>query len=151
MKRKLKVVPKPNPHEYQKLNNYMWMADWHFTETIKPECTEIESENIYWKSDESTWEWAKVFGLQGIKTDSKEPCIANFFIRYRFKVYQVRTIKSVTELLQLLKKEAAYKEYQDKVWKQKFEERKKIEEIKKKAREKAKVKKLKVVAEKKVA
>lgn len=149
MQKKLKAPPKLTPEETKKVQNFIWMADWHFEETIKKKCTEMSAFPIDYETvdGKSQWVYAKVYGLQGVFTETKEPCIANVFIRYQNLVYQVSDIIAAGELIQLLKKEYAYDEYQDKLWKQQFEERQR----KQKAKEKGKVRKLRVVSKAKVA
>lgn len=145
MKRKLKVVPKPTKEEDEKLKTFIWMADWHFDETIKKECTEISSHNIYWDNTEEEnmqWVCAKVYGLEAIKTTTKEPCIANIFIRYIGRVYQAREIVKAAEIIHLLVKEADFKEYERKLRNKQWKERQKL--IKAKVKEKAKVRRLQV-------
>jgi hypothetical protein len=151
MKRRLKVFPKPTKEEVEKLAQHLWMADWHFEATIKKKCTEISSHSIFWKKNEqdSHWVQATVFGLQAIKTETKESCIANIFIRYERRVYQTVQLSTVIEIIALLKKEAEFDEYKNKLWGIQWNERKKIRAAKQ--QEKGKIKRLKVVAKEKVA
>lgn len=149
MQKKLVAPPKLTAQERKKTDKFIWMADWHFDATIKRKCTEMSKFPIYYKTinGEGQWVHAKVYGLQAVFTNTEEPCIANFFIRYENLVYQVSDVIAAGELIQLLKKEYAYDEYEDKLWKQQFEERQR----KQKAKEKGKVRKLRVVSKAKVA
>ena len=140
MKRELKTPPKPTKEEAEKLRNFMWMADWHFEETIKRKCTKIECYYIYNTSEDA--QPALVYGLEAMNSETKEPCIANLFIRYSYRVYQMRTLSSVTQMIDLLRKEEKYKEYEDKLSDQQYKERKKL--LAKKKKEKGMVRKLKV-------
>jgi len=141
MKRKLKTVPKPTKKEAATLNKFIWMADWHFDCTIKKKCAEISSYIIRWEDGEC--EKAFVYGLQAIKTITEEPCIANIFIRYSSKVYQTTDLKSITEIIALLKKEAEFDDYNEKLDDQRWKKRQKLLNAKKK--KKFKVKKLRLV------
>lgn len=145
MKRKLKKQPRPTALEKEKLKSYIWMADWHFEETIKKKCTEISSSLIYWDNDNKECDYAYVYGLEAIKGEAKEHCIANIFIRYLCRVYQMTNISDSAEIIRLLKKEAAYDEYQELLWEQKSNEKKKKDAAK------AKVKKLPEISKRKVA
>ncbi len=149
MQKKLVVPPKLTVQESRKTGRFILMENWHFDATIKKKCTEMSAFPINYETinREGQWVYAKVYGLQGVFTETKEPCIANVFIRYENLVYQVSDIIAAGELIQLLKKEYAYDEYQDKLWKQQFEERQR----KQKAKEKGKVRKLRVVSKAKVA
>ena len=151
MKRKLKAPPKPTKEEAESLKKYLWMDNWHFEETIKKKCTEISSYSIYWHKSENNYHWvyATVFGLRGIRIQTNEPCIANLFIRYKTRVYQMAGILNAAGIIQLLKKEAEFEEYKEKLRDQQWKERKKV--IAAKQKEKAKVKKLRVVAKEKAA
>jgi len=151
MKKKLKIPPKPTIEESVKLKRFIRMEDWHFESTIKKNCTEISSEFIYKIKMKEDFHlvYATVFGLKAVKGEEQESCIANIFIRYATRVYQVDDIKDIIEIIHLLKKEDAFEEYSEKIWEQKWEAKKKLMAIKK--REKAKVKKLKIVPKRKVA
>jgi hypothetical protein len=151
MKRKLKPSPKPTKEETERLVKYLWMEDWHFEVTIKKNCTEILSHPIYWNnaSEDQHWVYSTVFGLKAIKVQTGECCIANIFIRYENRVYQVADILSIGEMMRLLKKETAYNDYKSKLWDRQWEERKKLIEAKQKA--KAKVRKLKIRNQRAVA
>lgn len=147
MNRKLKAPPKPTKEETAKLERCIWMADWHFEETIKKKCTEIASYCVHWEKDD--WKRATVYGLKAVKGEAKEPCIANLFIRYGTRVYQTNDLEKVPEIIKLLNKEKKYEEYEDKIAEQKYKERQKI--IAQKQKQKGKVRKLKVAGRKKAA
>jgi hypothetical protein len=147
MKRQLKAPPKLTKEEAEKLKRCIWMADWHFEHTIKRKCTEVATYYIRWKKE--NWELATVFGLEAMKSETKEPCIANLFIRYENRVYQTQSLSDVSTLIELLKKDCKYDEYENKVREQKYREREKL--ISQKRKEKTKVRKLKIVTKKKAA
>ena len=147
MKRKIKAPPKPTQEEKVLLSRFLSMPGWHFDATIKIKCSEIDSYTIEWTKDD--WIKAIVYGLEAVKTETKESCIANLFVRYKYRVYQVDDISKVIGLIELIKKEAKYEKYRDKMWEKKFKERQKA--IAQKEKSKVKVKKLKTETKKRAA
>lgn len=113
MQQKIKKPPALTRPESEKLDRYIWMSDWQFDSTIKSSCIEIASYLINQKEENNAWEKAIVFGLQGIWIHSKEPCIANIFIRYGCQVFQTTSLSAVVELIDLLKKEAELDKYEN--------------------------------------
>jgi hypothetical protein len=150
MNRKLKAPPKLTNQELEILGNHLLMADWHFDATIKKKCTEISSHSIYWEEEgDSDWVYAIVFGLQAVRVDSQEPCIANIFIRYKHRVYQVYDIVKAANIIQLLKKEQQNEEFKDKLWHLKDKKRQQV--IAEKRKGKARIKKLRIASKKEAA
>lgn len=151
MQKKLKAPPKLTPEETKKVQNYIWMADWHFEETIKKECTELCAYTIHWEKIDGNYQWTKatVFGLQGIRAKTEERCICNTFIRHKTRVYQTKGIIDAAEIIRLIKKEVIYEEYKMKLIDQRWKEKQIKNAIK--IKEKSKVRNLRVVANRKVA
>jgi hypothetical protein len=141
MKRKEQAPPQPTVREKKDLSAHIIMEDWHFTCTIKIKCTEVYSHCISWDGESKQWTKATVFGLQAIRTATKEPCIANFFIRYGARVYQAWTLEKLTTLIDLIKKEADFKACRHKIDDAKWKERQ--HQFKLVQAAKAKVKKMK--------
>ena len=141
--KKMKTPPKLTKEEIEKIENWLWLDHWHFETLFLKNCTEISSFIILWSTDRKHEpEYARVYGLQAVYTNSGKRCIANIFIRYSYRVYRVHDICQAAEIVQLLKKETTYDQYLNRV----HEEKNMI-----KQKTKTKIKRLGVVAREKVA
>lgn len=69
------------------------------------------------------------YGLHAIMRDTKEPTIANFFMRPCSKVYQAYDIIKVFKLIDLVKRQFKYNQFEEQLWKKKAEQRKKLIEL----------------------
>lgn len=147
MRKRNQAPLKLTREEKEKLGKFLWLHDWHFDVLVKRNCTEISSHYIYWDSG-GKLACAAIFGLPAIKVETKEPCIANVFIRFRNRLYQFSCITEACKMLELLKKEHEYEEYEKKLFNQKWEERQKVAERLKKG---SKVKNIKSVRQKDAA
>jgi hypothetical protein len=127
--------------ETQRLESYFWLSDWQFETLIERHCRQIETEIICWtgKKGEREPQYATIFGLDAIFASSKKQCTANFFIRYAQRVYQANRLDNVLKAVELLKREAAIDEYEERTWEQKQKLRKQ-QKRKRKIRKQAQLK-----------
>jgi hypothetical protein len=102
------------------------MQDWEFEELIMQKCTEVDSCLIAWKESQPVY--AKVYGVKAVWKQTQQSCLSNFFVRYRHRVYQCGNIRFAASLLELLKKEFEYDEYEHQTWKKRHEENQKKKE-----------------------
>ncbi|SIS96509.1 hypothetical protein SAMN05421788_102366 [Filimonas lacunae] len=124
--RKLKEPAKLTPMEKNKLSKSIWLKDWHFNLLIKRHCTEISSHLICWDNDKA--HYAFIWGLNAVKTNTNDPCIANLFVRYDFRLYQFHSISDACKMIEMLKKEHEYDEYEEKMYLQESERKKNAKE-----------------------
>ncbi len=140
--KKLQEPPaKLTKQEVEKLRENVHMHDWHFETLMVEKCTLIGSNLIGWTEDNKPI-YVATYGLRAVKTDTKKPCIANFFIRHGYRVYQTYDINDVADLIGIIKKEFKLEEYEEKLWEEKAKQRQLARETKQKE---AKSGKLKVV------
>jgi hypothetical protein len=123
MKKELKAPPKPTTQERQKLENYFYLPNWQFDSLIGNKCTIISSRIIQWTKEDS--EYAHIYGLRAVFTDSGKQCFANFFVHYQSQVYQFMEIYEAIAMIELIKKDTLYDEHAAKVWQKKYDERQK--------------------------
>lgn len=145
MKRVLKAPPRLTKEEIQNLKQCIHLFGWHFDDTIKRNCTEIEKYCIRWTGED--WKTAVVYGLKAIKKETEESCIANLFIRYEGRLYQTQSLQKLIVIIDLLRKEEKFNEYEDKLSDLKYKQRQKLMAQK----QKVNIQKLKVVTKKKAA
>lgn len=116
-------VSKLSMHEKEILERKFYLPGWQFDALISSHCTHLEEDTIHWQAAKPVK--ATIYGLQGIFTESKKPCIANFFVHFESRTYQCYRIDQALRVIELLKKEAKYDEYMNRLWKQKDQERQK--------------------------
>lgn len=102
--------------ETQLLKNAFWLPGWKFSEIIQPRCALIDE---FWigttKDEEGNNEVTKVqlYGLESMDKDTKQHNIACFFLRVGCQIYQRSGISEIIELVELLKKEFVFNEWQE--------------------------------------
>lgn len=127
-----KAAPKPTWHESKQLEKSFYMQDWEFEQLIMSKCTEVDSFLVGWRGPEMVY--AKVYGVKAVWTQTQQSCLSNFFVRYGHRVYQCGNIRFAASLLEFLKKEFEYDEYEHQTWKKRYEENQKKKEQKKKGK-----------------
>ncbi len=123
MKRVIKASPKPTEQEEIKLNRVFYLPGWQFEKLIENNCTLVQSRIIRWNKNEP--EYAGIYGLRAMQADSGKPCFGNFFVHFKSSVYQFSYIEDCTEIIELIKKQKEYDEYESKIWRQRFNEKEK--------------------------
>lgn len=119
MKKKLKEPLKLNANEKAKLSKFFYLPDWQFEVLIGHKCTEMERKWI--SQDEEGINFAILYGLRAVYTNTNKACIANYFINFGSRTYQCRTVSDAIELMNLLYRENEIEVYKDAVWKLKYE------------------------------
>ncbi len=140
MKRTLKAPEKINKKGEAKLNRFFYLPGWQFESLIESKSTLIATKIIKWGKGEAIY--AFIYGLRAVRADTGKPCFGNYFLHYGNKVYQFGDIEQAIEMVELLKKEITYDEYEKEIWQRKHEERQKLiaEKIQLKQLKPAKVK-----------
>lgn len=133
MKNELTSPPKLTKHEVLRLKKFFYLPDWQFDVIIRDKCTIISESIITWNSNGNS-KIATIYGLNAIRKDTHQSCIANFFVHYESQVYQYWLIEQALDMVKLISKKNKLDQYEEKLWKMREEERRK-----------RKVKKLKVV------
>lgn len=123
---------KPTKAEQQKLDSSFHLPGWHFEKVILPDCILISREFI--SNSRVGFEYATLYGLTGINTESRQRVIANFFLRYKSRLYQFNHIKDAIEMIELIKKEKRWEDYEELMWEAKRVERQKRMALKKEER-----------------
>lgn len=122
------VHPRLTTNEKALVENYFHLLGWQFDEIIKVNCTKMTTHWI--ESDE----YAVIYGLKAIKADTKESCIANYFVRYESRLYQASCLETILSIVKALKVEAKVSEYWSNFYKKRNEEREKIRNQKQRLR-----------------
>jgi len=139
MKRVIKIPPKPTKEEEVKLSRFFYLPGWQFDKLIEDHCILVSSRIIKWDKQEPVY--AGIYGLRAILTESEQLCFGNFFVRFQNLVYQFCNIEQAVGMIELLKKEKTYEEYEDKMWRKKLHKQKQLKNAKLKLLKPATIKK----------
>ncbi len=117
--------PKLTTAEKARLEECIMLHDWHFDVLFRNKCTQIANEIIEWKNDHKEIERIYIYGLKAVNSETKKDTIANFFIKYNFRVYQAWGISNALDIKNLLFKEYHREKYEDKLYDEKMEKQEK--------------------------
>jgi hypothetical protein len=125
MKPSAKHPPKPNREETERLKNFIWLEEPQFDALFRAKCIELSSIPVKWKVSlrNHVATKAQVYGLRAVRVHDRQSCIVNFFIRYQRRLYQAYSMNEACNLVDLLKKEATFENYEKNVKAGKFNEK----------------------------
>lgn len=123
-------VPKPLHYTfYKKLNHRsVLLPGWQFDKLFLPHMIEIDKVLIWeWREPNREAQYAILYGLKAIYTETKVECCGAYFIRYKDMVHQVQNPRDAQELYDLFLKQwkhkADWQDYDDWEQQQKAEEK----------------------------
>src|SRR5665213_1149704 len=129
--KKTTIPTAPTLDQKMLVNNCFNMDEAWFGNIFKKAASFVESPIIYGEGEGSgkdrifEWHRAQVYAQNSFiyaGTDKQESAIYCFFVYFENGVYHARSIEMVSELIEALKVDHAWREYQSKVWRAKYDE-----------------------------
>lgn len=112
-----KQPPEPTSEEYNTIcEECFYLPDWQFEKTLQLYCIEI---TVIWIGMNDTNEGERIekailYGLKGQHTETKQDMCATMFLRHGAFLYQVAGLDGINHMVDLLKKQFEYNQWQEK-------------------------------------
>ena len=132
--------PKLTKQEKHLMDRHIHLVDWHFKKLIQDNCTEISAHTIdYEDVKDADGKIVKamviiyIYGLDAMDFKTKQKTFGNFFIHFDYRVFQTMSFEYALQIQKIIEKEYFRDKYEEEIEEKRWmeQDKKKISQIKK--------------------